>query len=362
VVFVSTVGAGVKKVAFLVGAGLSKSAHLPTSVELAEHFKERIQQSADGSKAPVLLKHLHYYIEGGIRLQRAKLGQDPSTSVNIEDIAIAVRRLQTREQNPLAPFVSGWHPHLVEMLSCEPLLLDKFLDVLFDHIQAELGSPQPEAIAFLDRLADIAIGVGGLDIFSLNYDLCIEKALAEKQGFRLIDGFDTNGWRLELFREDGPNLLRLYKLHGSLDWVDAPESGLISLSKVDPETAAELEGLPPHLVFGTDVKLTVQQPFFSLAHLLFEALCRINFLVVIGYGFGDEYINSLIDQCMRINRRLRLLVIDPYAEQIALRNPQLVGSNPNVYCETAYAKDVIENHGLRKLILKKLQEVEGDPF
>ena len=351
-----------KKVAFLMGAGLSASAELPASVALANRFKARIQTIADGSRAPVLLKNLFYYLEGGIRLQRAKRGLDPSSDVNIEDIAIAARRLHDRETNALAPFISGWHPHLLQMLLQEASLLDQFLDALFDHLEEDLRTPAAEKIAFMDRLADICQDNGGLDVFTLNYDLCIEKALESTHNFQVIDGFDSSGWNPKLFKQDGHSVLRLYKLHGSLNWINSPVMGLVSLAHLDTEAATELFGMRPHLVFGTDVKLSGQQPFFSLAHLFFEALCCVDLLVVVGYGFGDEYVNALIDQSMRSNRRLRLLVVSRTADELAVQHDQLLGSNRRVRLVKAEARPILENHGLKCLIKKTLESAEGDPF
>ena len=80
-------------------------------------------------------------------------------------------------------------------------------------------------------------------------------------------------------------------MHGSLNWVNSQEFGLINLDKMDPERAEELAGIAPHLIFGTDVKLTGEQPFFSMAHLLYEKLSRADIFVV-------------MDDCLRSGERL----------------------------------------------------------
>ena len=309
-----------EKVVFLLGAGFSKSAGLPTSVELANSFKEFVINRAN-QKGPKSLKLLQFYIEGGIRFQFGKRGLDPSAPVNVEQIAIAARHLLAREKNPLAPFISGWHPHLTLLLADEPRLLDDYLACFYEHLRLELGFPEQRKIAYIDRLAQIAAKYGGLDIFSLNYDCCVEQALtryceADKHTL-LVDGFSERGWQPDLYSQthDGQTIIRLFKVHGSLDWINSPEAGLINVSKLPAEFAMEFAGLDPHLIFGTDVKLTGEQPFFSMAHLFYEKLSEANLLVVIGYSFGDGYINSLISQAQRLNVKLRLMHVSPDADK-----------------------------------------------
>jgi SIR2-like domain len=355
---------GAPKITLLVGAGFARSAGLPTSVELAQRFNGYIDKRAK-AKGPMLLKFLHFYLEGGIRLQRGKAGRDPSTSVNIEEIAVAARCLHAREQSPLAPFVSGWHPHLHEMLTNEPKLLETYLDCFNDHLREELKVPEAEKIAWIDRLAEIACDFSTLDIFSLNYDCCIERAFApycrDHGDVDFVDGFDENGWKPDLFKETGSSkkIVRLYKVHGSLDWVDSEEYGLVSLAKAPRNIVEDLIGLEPHLVFGTDVKLTGEQPFFTMAHLFYENLVKSNALVVIGYSFGDAYINALISQCQRQNPKLRLLIIDKFATQLRENSGFLKTVQIDHPVEKG-ADEAIANHGLRK-ILKQLVSADSKP-
>jgi hypothetical protein len=253
------------------------------------------------------------------------------------------------------------------MLVEEPSLLDNYSDCFFHHLKAELAVPSREEIAFLDRLASIAENFQGLDVFTLNYDCCIEEAITTfcrgRRDFELIDGFNANGWQPSLYKKTNSDVtsLRLYKMHGSLDWVDSAEYGLVSLRKIDPDKAEELYGLPPHLVFGTDVKLTGEQPFFSLAHLFFEALSACSLVVAIGYSFGDGYVNSLIEQCSRLNRRMRILLINRSAAELVQTNPLLSG-NPIVTFVAKTAKEVIDGHKLLGMIKDTIAQTENEPF
>ena len=66
-----------------------------------------------------------------------------------------------------------------------------------------------------------SIGIDGLDIFTLNHDTLLEDNLKE---YPIIDGFETFGnsglykWKPSLFDSPSEKSIRLFKLHGSIDW------------------------------------------------------------------------------------------------------------------------------------------------
>ena len=354
------------RIIFLLGAGFSASANLPTSIDLAREFGPFIRERADG-RGPKQLTFLHFYIDGGIRLQRGKLGLDPSDPVNIEEIDIAGRHLSNRESSPLAPFVSGWHPHLNELVAQEPRLIEQYLDCFYDFLSHRLGNPEVCRCAFIDRIAEIAAEYQKLDVFTLNYDNCVELALEPycqaHPDFVFVDGFSANGWEPHLFSQaiENKRLIRFYKLHGGLNWIASEEFGLVNKAKCPPNLAEEFIGMRPHLVFGTDTKLTGDQPFFTMAHFFYEALAEADVFVVIGYSFGDAYINALIKQAARNRPKNDTLLIDRIADsKIATSHfLSLVGVNPL----QGTASEWIENHRLRDSIRECLQRQSQDsPF
>jgi hypothetical protein len=355
------------RIVFLLGAGFSASANLPTSIELAREFGPFIRERADG-RGPKQLKFLHFYIEGGIRLQRGKMGLDPSDPVNIEEIAIAGRHLHNRESSPLAPFVSGWHPHLNNLVSQEPRVIEQYLDCFYDFLSQRLGSPDATRCAFIDRIAEIAAEYQELDVFTLNYDNCVERALEPycraHPDLVFVDGFSANGWQPQLFTEsfEGKRVIRFYKLHGGLDWIASEEFGLINKAKCPPNLAEEFTGMQPHLVFGTDTKLTGDQPFFTMAHFFYEALMRADVFVVIGYSFGDAYINALIKQAGRNRPKNDTLLIDRCANS-RVETSHLLQSLVGVIPPQGTASEWIENHRLRDSICECLRRQNQDsPF
>ena len=71
---------------------------------------------------------------------------------------------------------------------------------------------------YFARLADFIPDKGCLQVFTTNYDLCIENA-CRAQGIDVITGFEpsTGRWNPSLFRSEVPGI-NLYKLHSSLNW------------------------------------------------------------------------------------------------------------------------------------------------
>ena len=371
-VFVKGLALPPNKLVILAGAGLSCGAGLPASVGLAEGFKSLLLSKTGAEDYINALRQLHYYLEGAIRFQKAKLGLDPAGSINIEELCIAARTLHQREQSSLAPFVSGWHPHLEHLIRSSGVqdLLANYIDELYRHINTALATPETQQIAFLDRFVEWSRAFKGLHFFTLNYDTSLEEAVSSScqhtEEVSLIDGFDDHGgaWKPELLNSDKASFF-LYKLHGSLDWFNEPEFGLVCRRKLEPERVQEMEGDRPHLIFGIESKLTGQQPFFTLTHKFYERLSSASLLLVIGYSFADVHINSLIEQSTLRNPFLKVLVANRNATSI-VSNHEFVKRLRNVMPTDGDARKVIEDGTLlqvAKNLICQVSEEKGEiPF
>ena len=143
-----------------------------------------------------------------------------------------------------------------------------------------------------------------LRVFSLNYDLCMERSCGHGTVRRGVAG---RVWDWRLF-DDGPNeeiRIFLYKLHGSLDWYFAHD-GTVSCSD-SPSTIADERVA---LIFGTSYKLQYVDPFLFLAYQLRRwTLEPARLIVTIGYGFADDHINGILGQALRQDGERRLLAV-----------------------------------------------------
>jgi SIR2-like domain len=349
-------------IAYLVGAGLSVDANLPHSVELAAKLKVYLQnQARDNRNADAKIQlALLYFLLGGIRFQWARLGGDPDQHINIEQIATAALRLRLRGKDPLAPYVASWNEKIIEFERAQEGAFERFSEMIYARLKEWLATPSCDQIEYINRMADLHSGETSVAIFSLNYDLLVETAFSNA-GRCIINGFNDGHWSPELFA-DG-NAIRVYKLHGSLDWVDDEMHGICSLTFDRHPRAEDFEvSKPPLLIFGTDSKLTGKDPFLTLVHAFSEQLRTANVLVVVGYSFSDQYINEIVEQRMRDNVPMRMVLVSPNADWLKQSLPFLENS-PRVSTISKGALEAFNTGLVRSEVVKLLKETKQEaPF
>lgn len=365
------------RIALLAGAGLCKDANFPTSVELAQELKSTLTTLCGGIDGDVVqpisrqeaARYLAAYhlLDGGIRFQRGIRDRDPAVSINIEQFALAADEVRTRFKSELGPYISGWHDRLGQLERDCPNLFGSFLEFIYSQIQhwLFLDPPRLNLLPYIRNLVEVCHEGIGVDIFTLNYDLCIETALEQFAAMDVVNGFtEEGGWQPSRF-DTGEHAVRLYKLHGSLDWVEDEEYGVCSLTFPRHLRADDLEmlNLKPLLIFGTANKLSPREPFLTLAHVFAQSILHTSLLVVIGYSFGDDYVNQIIRQGVERNPRLRVLIVDPSAEEVIGGQPYLRGRRPRVTAVSRSAKEALDEGDVARVVRKVMQEVSVDsPF
>ena len=198
-------------------------------------------------------------------------------------------------------------------------------------------------LAFLAKLVARDSNLGRAHLFTLNYDTLFEQAL-ELLGIQYFDGFtgrtdarfDPSVYGLDIYypgevaegrvrRFD--KFLHFYKLHGSIHWRIARDemrarhpdltafngySALTVVEKVKklPDLSANLPSvgiLPTANKFAQ----TLTMPF---AHLFRSLQIRLSapqtFLLVLGYGFGDDHVTRILEDAL-MNPSLVMLVVEP---------------------------------------------------
>ena len=156
----------------------------------------------------------------------------------------------------------------------------------------------------------------------------------------------------------------LFKLHGSLDWVDDAVYGLCSLQYPRHENADTIQGddTRPHLIFGTAHKLSAREPFLTLAYHLAQKTLQARILAIVGYSFGDDLVNQIIEQAMKKNASLRIIVVSPGAEK-AIRERRFLDSNPRVVTIGNDAETALNKKLLRDKIRAVLRDASTEaPF
>lgn len=360
------------RVTILAGAGLCRDAGLPTATELASKLQETLvstiasdENVSEDRKRAKLHLATYRFLNGGIRFQLGILDRDPNQEINIEQIAVAAEELHNRAINPLSPYASGWHDRLVEIERQAPDILGSFTDFIYSQLERwlSLNEERIQRLHYIRNLAEICAQGCSIDIFSLNYDLCIETALQSYAKRDFINGFTEDGWQPQIFRNDAA--IRLFKLHGSLDWIEDQAYGLCSLQYPRNRWAENVEGenVRPLLIFGTAHKLTPREPFLSLAYAFSQAVLKTTVLAIIGYSFGDEYVNQIIRQGIERNSKLRVLVIDPQASLHVEQISFLQGRKPRVEDLTATAEKALnEGRFLNRILELQDRASNEEPF
>ncbi|WP_344766618.1 SIR2 family protein [Aeromicrobium panaciterrae] len=337
-------------------------AGLPLTVELAERVVDQANRTAPSSVIRADWVSALNFVYGAMVGYQAEDGGNPLQAVNIERLISALRLLQNSAEHEVAPFVSAWKPGALgvgggrlagNMGQSLVTAIEKVAsggvgatvgrrDVVSgvsDIARAATRKGNPEAfvkaenmileslsellgdlktVEYLAPLAELALNQpGGLDVVTLNYDLAVEQ-MATDTDTEIERGI--GGWKpgspLRFPSVDGR--INLYKLHGSLDWVErraadgmaAPEIEVKSVDGEEEPGSYRSYHQKPWIVVGDREKLATDGPTLALLRAAEDALRRTTHLVVIGYSFSDAHINSLVRNWMLGNAKRTIGIVD----------------------------------------------------
>ena len=349
---------GPNEIIVLLGAGASVDADLPDSKKMIDRIERLVLESPDWKP----YKDLYYYIKSSIFFAdglRGDFGDD--VSLNIERLANVLDELPQQERHSLYPFVGAWHPRLREVVGKDFESVHGFQRSIVEILRNDwVALRETEKADYYKGLLHFQREYEyPLRVFSLNYDLCVEKTCGAENVQR---GFFRRTWDWRMFgdsSEDTPPLL-LYKLHGSTDWKRFSD-GRVKYRDT-PSTIGHDEVA---LIFGTSYKLQYTDPFLFLVYELRRwTLDSARIIVCIGYGFSDEHINGILTQSLLQNRKRKLLVVtapgdrDSAKERVA---GQLRVDLAQFDVLDYGAKTFLEKHFTMEL-LSRLVPVEEDPF
>ena len=279
---------------FLLGAGASMDAGMPSVEELTSELQQRLPGLPDinGVKRPEFVK-----------LFCAISKWDAEVARNYERFFEWLSLLYRVEMEPFRRGVQTLVPKGLAGVAGELAFIIKrpILDVLRDRHQRPQYNP-----SYLAWLSDFFTDDGHLDVFTLNFDLCVEDAFKGcdvdvTTGFRRADG----KWSPEVFRSGkGVNL---YKLHGSLNWCLGPlqHDGYRPLIQMWPPDWTR-EGV---FLLGPGPKLQHDDPFVTLYSEFHDALRKAKVCIVIGYSFRDKHITGPLQEASR--RGMTVIDINP---------------------------------------------------
>lgn len=179
---------------------------------------------------------------------------------------------------------------------------------------------------FYNKLALRNKDLSRINVFTTNNDLFNERAL-DHLNINYNNGFGggleryfnparfryTHSKRVDLNMEKFEpidNMVYLYKLHGSVNWVESKGNSLFDIQEI-PTKAGESAAEQPALIYPTPLKQnqSLGSPYADLIREFQAKLTLQNsVLFVIGYSFSDEHLNNIIYQALASNTSLSVVV------------------------------------------------------
>lgn len=182
---------------------------------------------------------------------------------------------------------------------------------------------------FYQKLALRSRDMSRINVFTTNNDLFNERAL-DNLNIHYINGFGGGLGRFfnpALFNytyskrldssiskyEPVENLVYLYKIHGSINWVE-DDTNINSFFKVK-ELPADMikKGNNNVLIYPTPMKQnkSLGSPYVDLFREFQHKLLEPNgVLFVIGYSFSDEHVNDIIYRALATNTTFNLVILN----------------------------------------------------
>lgn len=172
-----------------------------------------------------------------------------------------------------------------------------------------------------------------INVFTTNNDLFNEKALdtlninynngfgggldrvfnPARFNFTFSKKIDAN---LEKF-EPLENMVYLYKLHGSISWVEKEGNSLFNIHEVSVAGGEDKCGESHVLIYPTPLKQaqSLGTPYADLIREFQTKLSQPNSVIfIIGYSFSDEHLNNIIYQSLASNSSISVVIFGEYSD------------------------------------------------
>ncbi len=227
--------------------------------------------------------------------------------VDVELLLETLERLEKRDEEVALWFYEPGKYKLEGYSAKRPLAIE-----LKDFIKRS-AIVEASKIRYLEAFLEFIEGKS-LDIFSVNYDTCIEQ-FCDTYRKDLQDGFDIY-WNPETFKRK--TSVRLYKLHGSVTWYRSDKGRYLKIPIISESSTIELASREKaeSLVLYPFHKWTYAEPMLELLVELKRKLDVASYVFVVGYSFRDDHIRRLFWDAANKNRDLVVFLIGPNAREI----------------------------------------------
>lgn len=297
---------------FLLGAGASAECEIPTSSKMVEKLSEDLPEQL--ARVFRQLRTIHQFS-------------------NIEELMLLLNAVLL-PKHELMPYVQKWR------IPVDDAGFRRHLTALRDTCTRRLfrwlrPRKDRDYLAHLSEFSTEGVPTSRwqhrTEVFTLNYDLTVEDA-CRNQGIPFTTGFGDNDtlsegviawWNPSLF---AGRTVSLYKLHGSVNWGElanrrtAPTKNSNEIVAIRRELFRQMyrpfsygkdrwlryvpRSLRPEgfyvnafgsvrgMIFGVRDKSASYSPYIDMQLSFNEAIKKAMMLVVLGYGWQDEYLNE----------------------------------------------------------------------
>jgi hypothetical protein len=357
-----------RDIIFLLGAGASAEANIPVSATMISKIEELLAQRQDWKPFLPLYNHVKsaVYYSAGLR----GIFRD-DVNYNIEILANTLFELARNEQHPIYPFVATWNSRFLGLAGPDFAHVESFREKILNQLKDWVQMENPKKADYYKDFRRLQQALQfPLKIFSLNYDLCVERIADDS--FRVETGFGGYGeehhwqWRRfdEALLETDPPEIYLYKLHGSINWKRDDAGNLVSVD----HAGSNIPASAMQVIFGRDFKLEAGDPYLFYAFEFRRCTLEARVIVVIGYSFSDDHINKMLAQALRHDDQKQVVVIDQAKDQVSASNhaaniaKRLNVSNTRVVVLQGSAKAFLESQDLASTVLSFLPTIPSVEF
>lgn len=296
----------------LAGSGTSLTFNKPPQPLIAPsmwHLWDYCQK-ADEELFSLTLKATNYGILQKVKDENGNAKPDIELLLSLCDSALAVGNLSNQRTNQVNKFLS----------QAKKIILDK---TSFTELVLATGWASHDK--FIRAVGRRSAKQQRLKLFTTNYDLAFEQA-ASNTGFVVIDGFEFSNpsffnpmWfnydivnRGHSKNSEGayiPNVIQLYKMHGSVDWRKV--NGRVSKLGADSKKGDPVFIYPSSSKYQT----SYDSPYLDMMSSFLEAVKQPRTAVLcLGFGFNDKHINNALTMALRTNPEFMMMIAtkDPF--------------------------------------------------
>lgn len=344
------------KLVLFLGAGVSVPSGLPTAECLTK--KLFVSRAADDTTAG-RLRQLLAVIQDYDTADIARVGMSPQWNYRSSGAIYRGSKSNYEDLFFLCQQIALWNIGLSDnslatsfMKSIEEKAGGLLLGATFDERMCDLASLGRQMGSYIESVVTETLRqkyIGGFDlirelaesteieqlnIVTLNHDTLVEQFLAAN-GIPISDGFGPHDgdvrWSDDRAYADTDSRVRLFKLHGSIDWYSFQYEGRLRTAAFEGNDVANAvdgtgkrlvaqTGMPSYLT-GTNKSDAYQRGIYTDVHFHFYALLReINQILMSGYGWGDTAINFRLDSWFDRSRTNRLVLLQEKPEKLTNRS------------------------------------------